>query len=150
MLLTKMYKKVDVHENNGDDDPIDEAGYLGQFYRKKTNLVPISEADFIQVLSKNNQLAEIIRIIKEIDKQRNGFVTSTELDDILKIVYKDELYNKDLIPIIRQYASIQNRILIDYKKFRDHIVTEIKKYNKNFTLTGISTTNNSPSKNEKG
>lgn len=150
MLLNKMYKKVDVHENNGDDDPIDEAGYLGQFYRKKTNLVPISEADFIQVLSKNNQLAEIIRIIKEIDKQRNGFVTSTELDDILKIVYKNDLYNKDLMPIIKPYASIQNRILIDYKKFRDHIVTEIKKYNKNFTLTGISTTSNSPSKNEKG
>ena len=29
LLLKKMYEKVDVHENDGEDDPVDEAGYLG-------------------------------------------------------------------------------------------------------------------------
>lgn len=28
-------------------------------------------------------------MIKEIDKQRNGFVTDTELDDILKIAFPE-------------------------------------------------------------
>ena len=87
MLLAKMYHKVDVHEDDGHDDPVDEAGYLGVFYREKKTLTPISELEFVQIIVKNNKLAEIIRTIKEIDKQRNGFVTSSELDDILKIIY---------------------------------------------------------------
>ncbi len=29
MLLTKLYKKVDVHSDDGRDDPVDEAGYIG-------------------------------------------------------------------------------------------------------------------------
>jgi hypothetical protein len=29
MLLAKMYQKVDVHEDDGEDDPVDEAGYIG-------------------------------------------------------------------------------------------------------------------------
>jgi hypothetical protein len=29
MLLLKLYQKVDVHENDGEDDPVDEAGYIG-------------------------------------------------------------------------------------------------------------------------
>lgn len=106
MLLTKMYKKVDVHDTYGDDEPQDEAGYLGQFYREKETLVQITEKEFIQIVVKNNKLAEIIRTIKEIDKQRNGFVTSTELDDILKVVYKEELSGKDLKPMLKPYASI--------------------------------------------
>ena len=30
-----------------------------------------------------------MRIIKSIDKDHNGYVTSTELDDILKILYPE-------------------------------------------------------------
>lgn len=65
---------------------------------------------------------EIIRTIKEIDKQHNGFVTVTELDDILKIQYKEELGERELKPIMRKYASIQNRVLVDYKLFRDSMI----------------------------
>jgi hypothetical protein len=57
-----------VHENDGDDDPEDAAGYLGQFYREKRKLVPISEDEFIQVMARNNKLTEIMRRIREIDK----------------------------------------------------------------------------------
>jgi reverse gyrase len=86
------------------------------------------------VLIKNNKLADIVRTIKEIDRQHNGFVTSTELDDILKVIYKEELQDKDLKPMLKKYASIQNRILIDYKQFRDSLVKQIKKHNASFTL----------------
>ena len=101
-----MYQKVDVHEDDGKDDPVDEAGYIGQFYREKRILRPINETDFVQILIKNNKLADIIRTIKEIDRQHNGFVTSTELDDILKVIYKEELSDKDLKPMLKKYASI--------------------------------------------
>jgi hypothetical protein len=29
MMLTKVYQKVDVHENDGEDDPVDQSGYTG-------------------------------------------------------------------------------------------------------------------------
>ena len=67
-----------------------------------------------------------MRTIYQIDKQHNGYVTTTELDDILKLNYKDELGNKDTRLIMRKYASIQNRVLVDYKKFRDSIVQQLK------------------------
>lgn len=96
MMLQRIYQKVDVHENDGDDDPVDQSGYTGQFYRQKKNLIPISEHELVQVIAKNNKLVDIIRTIKEIDKQHNGFVTTTELDDILKIQYKEELGDRDM------------------------------------------------------
>jgi Ca2+-binding EF-hand superfamily protein len=52
--------------------------------------------------------------IKEIDKDHNGYVTRPELDDIIKLNVP-ELSNRIIIPIINQWCSIQNKILIDYK-----------------------------------
>ena len=46
MQLFKMYNKVDVHDNDGTDDPVDYSGYLGKFYRQKQSLRPISESEF--------------------------------------------------------------------------------------------------------
>jgi len=127
MKLQKLYHKVDVHENDGEDDPVDQSGYTGQFYRPLNKLlVPITEAQLVEIIYKNNKLAEVIRTIKEIDKQHNGFVTTTELDDILKLNYKVELENKDLRQIMKKYASIQNRVLVDYKKFRDSLISQLK------------------------
>ena len=61
-------------------------------------------------------------MIRIIDKDRNGFVTKTELDDIIKVLFPDELKDKDLTEIIKPYQSIQNKILVDYKSFVDNIV----------------------------
>jgi hypothetical protein len=52
-------------------------------------------------------------------------VTVTELDDILKLNYQQELQNKDTRLIMRKYASIQNRVLVDYKKFRESIMEQV-------------------------
>lgn len=68
---------------------------------------------------------EIMRIINQIDKQHNGYVTVTELDDILRLTYKEELQNKNCRLIMKKYASIQNRVLVDYKKFRDSILEQV-------------------------
>jgi hypothetical protein len=65
-------------------------------------------------------------------------VTATELDDIFKINYKEELGNRDLKALLRPYASIQNRILIDYKSFRDNIIKHLKKINADFVYNATS------------
>jgi Ca2+-binding EF-hand superfamily protein len=64
--------------------------------------------------------------IREIDKDHNGYVTRTELDDIMKLYYKG-LANKDLFPIINKFSSISNKILIDYRAFKDYIRQHILK-----------------------
>ena len=66
----------------------------------------MSEAELVKVFYKNNKMSDIMRIILQIDKQHNGYVTVTELDDILKLTFKEELANKDTRPIMRKYASI--------------------------------------------
>jgi Ca2+-binding EF-hand superfamily protein len=70
-----------------------------------------------------------MKCIKEIDKDNNGYVTTQELDDIYKLNYPDELGDKDLKRLFRAFSSIQNTILIDYKRMRDFLVEELKKHN---------------------
>ncbi len=65
--------------------------------------------------------------IKEIDKDHNGFVTSTELDDIIKLYYRKELMDRNLVPFINKFASLQNRILIHYKSFQNHMKSNVMK-----------------------
>ena len=72
-------------------------------------------------------MVDIMRSIKDIDKEHNGYVTTTELDDILKICYKKELEDKNLKYIFQPFSSIQNKILIDYKKFRDFLLDTIRR-----------------------
>lgn len=66
-----------------------------------------------------------MKCIKEIDKDNNGYVTNQELDDIMKMVYPDEFGDKDLKRLFNKFASIQNKILINYKSLRDYILTQI-------------------------
>jgi hypothetical protein len=40
--------------------------------------------------------------------------------------YEKELGDKDIKKLFKPFASIQNRILIDYKKLRDHILVKLK------------------------
>jgi hypothetical protein len=56
-MLRKLYKQVDVHENDQGDDPVDQSGYTGQFYRPvNKNLIPIIEADLVKVIHAENKL----------------------------------------------------------------------------------------------
>ena len=43
--------------------------------------------------------------ISQIDKDHNGYVTASELDDILKLYYP-ELQNKILLPHVKKFSSI--------------------------------------------
>ena len=41
-------------------------------------------------------MKDVMLRIKEIDKEHNGYVTRAELDDILKIIYKQKLMSRNL------------------------------------------------------
>ena len=59
-------------------------------------------------------MKEIQHIIRSIDRDRNGYVTRNELDDILKEVYP-ELRKKDLMRLIKPFCSVSNKILVAQK-----------------------------------
>jgi Ca2+-binding EF-hand superfamily protein len=129
-MYAKMYKKVDVTAFEGLDEPEDVNGYIGQtkFYRSIKKETPISETEFIEIIRSQPRIVfdSVMNTINEIDKDHNGYVTKTELEDILKLKYPEHFETRDLIPIIKRFSSLQNRILIDYKGFRDWIRLELK------------------------
>ena len=98
-------------------------GYFGRttHYREKIdkNLTPIEQIEFIRVFAKNNKLGDIMLVIKQIDKDHNGYITRNEMDDILKMTYREEFTDKNLFGIINKFGSLQNKILIDYRNFRE-------------------------------
>lgn len=48
----------------------------------------MGENEFYKMVSEDEKaFAEVMRVIKYIDKDHNGYITSTEMDDILKINY---------------------------------------------------------------
>ena len=124
-----MYNKVDVEELEAADEPQDPNGYLGRtkYYRTNVKLTPVTEDEFIQTIHKDNKLEHIMLLVRQIDQFHNGYVTKTELDDIIKLTYPDQLGDRDLSGIIKKFSSIQNKILIDYKGFRDWIKQDLKK-----------------------
>jgi Ca2+-binding EF-hand superfamily protein len=126
-----MYSKVDVADFEGVDEPMDPNGYLGKtkFYRDQIHFRPISSGEMIRIIAADNKLDKIMFVVGQIDKDHNGYVTSTELDDILKLNYPDEFGDKMLAPVIKKFSSVQNRILIDYKGFRDWVKIEVSKLN---------------------
>jgi Ca2+-binding EF-hand superfamily protein len=78
---------------NGDENDIakDPAGYFGNFHRVKHQLEPISEQDFLNVFIEDNKMQKIMNLIRFIDKDKNGFITTSEMTDILKETYPARL-----------------------------------------------------------
>jgi len=81
---------------------------LYEFYRNETikpNTGSSSvKVKFYKILSDDKKLANVMRTIKFIDKDHNGYVTVTELDDILKIEFP-VLAHRDIKPIIKMFSS---------------------------------------------
>jgi len=128
--LAQMYKNIDVAITNAKDEPTDVHGFhgLGTFYREKVmKMEPITEAEFIDVFVRDNKVAEVMLMIRSIDQSHNGYITRTELDDIIKHHLKEQMNFKDLNSIIAKFCSMANPILIDYKKFQTWLLLSIKK-----------------------
>ena len=74
--MNEVYKKMDFYEENDNSAPVDNSGFYGDFYRKKQKLTSITEEEFIQTIGNNNKLNKILRNIREIDRDNNGYVTN--------------------------------------------------------------------------
>ena len=87
------------------------------------HLDPLTYDEICSVLSRNeHEFVKVIKTIRSIDRDNNGYVTVTELDDILKVLYPRDFTGKDLSKFIKHFRSIQNKILVDYKHMKDTIV----------------------------
>ena len=122
VLKNKIYDKVDMFNGDDNDEPVDTFGFTGQFVRTKRTLNKISTYDFIHILLKNRErLGKVWLLFRHIDNQRNGYVTNTEMDDVLKEVFP-ELANSDLSDLISPFSSIQSKVLVDHKLFKSKIL----------------------------
>ena len=118
-----IYNKVDLSDD--DEEMGDFSGYTGIVKRGLKTSEILTYEKLIDVFANENKLPFIMRSIKDIDQDNNGYVTTTEFEDILKLHYP-ELNEKNLKKLFKPFASIQNRILIDYKKFRKDLIKKIK------------------------
>lgn len=128
-IQQKTYDRMDFVVTGGEDEPVDEIGYIGKTIHEREKIGPlkeISHGEFIQVIYKNNKLKEIMFNISQIDNH-TGCVTKNELDDIVKMMYPEQLRDRNLLPIISMFSSSQNKILINYQKFRDWILKGLAK-----------------------
>lgn len=74
----------------------------------------------------DNKIAQLFRMCREITPDKNGVVTTVELDDILRILYPDELEGKDLTEVFAPFCQEHNKILIDFKSFVNMLNTKVK------------------------
>lgn len=134
-----------MHDLN-DGEFADNQGFLGKDPSRvnaSRKVIPVKMPEFVQVIRERPQLMRIVKkYIKDIDRDCNGYVTNQELDDIFKLVFPSQLGEKDLLRLLRPFASIQNTILIEYKKLYTFLESalgsnaqETPKLNKSFDLT---------------
>lgn len=108
MLQKHMYSKVDVVSGDEEDIAKDPNGYTGQInrFQHRVKLDPISDSEFLRIFKEDNRLSKIMLMVRGIDRDRNGYVTTNEMDDILKEAYPEALANKNLKSILKIYTSI--------------------------------------------
>ena len=106
---------------------VDTAGYFGTNHRiKETHSKKFYELDNFEkikkIITNDNNLFKIMQTIRTIDKEKNGFVTNQELEDILKLFYKKQLGKYDLKKALKPFASESNHLLINYTKFKEAVI----------------------------
>jgi len=121
--INRLYEKVDLSDD--DEEMGDFSGYTGVIQRNSKYFETFSYEKLINLFVDDDKLPFILRSIKDIDQDNNGYVTTTELEDIIKLHYPI-LKDKNLKKLFKPFASIQNRILIDYKSFRKDLIDKIK------------------------
>jgi hypothetical protein len=96
--------------------------------------VPLEEAELVAIFLQDNKMNELNRLCREINPDKNGVITIVELDDILRILYEEQLEGRDLSQLYEPFCSVANKILIDYKAFKESIATKMRSIDMNFSL----------------
>jgi hypothetical protein len=90
----QLFNQIALGDNEA--DKLEDLGaYTGHIVKnraeKKIPRVPLTESELVHMMQKNNKMKEIARAFREIDPERNGFVTSPEMDDLFRFHYKEEM-----------------------------------------------------------
>ena len=122
----KNYKPEDTNE----ELKMDLAGYVGDFHRHRVDVdikkrVAITEKELIKIMVKDDRMKEIALTFREVDPDRNGFLTQQELDDIFRENYREQMHGKHLFGLIKEFRSATNKILVDYNKFKKWIYSKL-------------------------
>ncbi len=64
--------------------------------KKRQDLVPLEESELVAIFLQDNKMKELNRLCREINPDKNGVVTIVELDDILRLLFEEQLEGKDL------------------------------------------------------
>lgn len=127
--IMKLYDKLNVSECE-DDDAVDPAGYIGVFFRDAPKQVgaleELTDKELIKIFVQNNKLDEFTRMIRSIDADHNGYITWHEAEDMLKMLYPEQLQNKSLKQMLRPFCSPANRVLLDYKQLKSFLKNGLK------------------------
>ena len=86
----------------------------------------MTEEEVIDMAYSKDRMKDFNLAIREIDPDRNGYITNQELDDILRVNYGSEMEGKHILEVAKQFASEANIILIDYNLFKKWVATKIK------------------------
>jgi len=111
---------------------VDMAGYFGNNHRLiekfSQSFKPLTDLnDLVKVFAEENKLVQVMKTIRSIDRDKNGYVTNQELEDILKLHYNSQLQKFDLKPLFKEFCSQSNRLLINYSSFKERIIEELAK-----------------------
>lgn len=115
--MNRLFKELDLSDDD-DEEMGDFSGYTGIRQRDAKLFEVYTYEQFVDLVVVEDKIAFILKSIKDIDQDNNGYVTTTELEDILKLHYP-LLKEKNLKKMFKPFASIQNRILIDYVGYKN-------------------------------
>ena len=110
---------------------MDLAGYVGDFHRHRIGgeeikkRTPLTEDELMEIMVKNDRLKEIALAFREIDPDRNGFLTQQELDDIFRESYREQMAGKNMFGLVKEFRSATNKILVDYNRFKKWVYSAL-------------------------
>lgn len=115
--INKLYKAINLEQKEDEEE-------LSIIQQK---LMPISEIDMFKIISLNPNMYELWKDTRKQDRDSNGFLTLSELNTTFQKFYP-KLRGKSLFKVFKPFTSIQNKSLVDYKRFKEYVESRISAY----------------------
>ena len=109
--MVNTYKNIQYRlDDFEDNNEVDTAGYFGTDHRTaekfSKNFIHLTDISVIvRAIYEDNKLPRIMKTIRSIDREKNGYVTNQELEDIIKLHYPDQLKQFEMKALFKNFAS---------------------------------------------
>ena len=115
---------------------MDLAGYAGDFHRHRVDdtikkRVALSEDELAKMILDDDRMKDIALAIRQIDPDRNGYITQQEADDIFRENYSHQMQGKHMFGLLKEFRSNTNKILVDYNKFKAFCMSKLNQAKRN-------------------